>query len=134
MPYTARKVGDQYCVYKKDTGKKVGCTDGNKEALTKYMAALHMNAKENINELRLDSHGVKEILKAILKKPEVIVKLGFKKFKDVIEHLKNADIDEQDALEQELKDLGVNVVYESKEQKLRKIIREEVRKALKAKK
>jgi len=46
MPYTARKVGDQYCVYKKDGGDKVGCTDGNKEALRKYMAALHINAKE----------------------------------------------------------------------------------------
>lgn len=43
MPYTARKVGDQYCVYKKDGGAKVGCTDGNKEALRKYLAALHIN-------------------------------------------------------------------------------------------
>ena len=58
MPYTARKVGDQYCVYKKDGGDKVGCTDGNKEALRKYMAALHLNAKEGVvreairNEIR----------------------------------------------------------------------------------
>ena len=43
MPYTHKKVGDQYCVYKKDTGKKVGCTDGNKEALRRYLAALHIN-------------------------------------------------------------------------------------------
>ena len=43
MPYTHKKVEDKYCVYKKDTGKKVGCTDGNKEALRKYMAALHAN-------------------------------------------------------------------------------------------
>lgn len=43
MPYTHKKVGNQYCVYKKDTGKKVGCTDGNKEALRKYLAALHIN-------------------------------------------------------------------------------------------
>ena len=43
MPYTHKKVGDQYCVYKKDTGKKVGCTDGNEEALRKYLAALHIN-------------------------------------------------------------------------------------------
>jgi len=49
MPYTAKKVGDQYCVYKH--GEKVGCTDGNKEALKKYMAALHINAKEGVNEL-----------------------------------------------------------------------------------
>ena len=43
MPYTHKKVGDQYCVYKKDTGKKVGCTDGSEEALRKYLAALHIN-------------------------------------------------------------------------------------------
>lgn len=59
MPYTARKVGDQYCVYKKDTGSKVGCTDGNKEALRKYMAALHLNAKESVMErLRTFIHKV----------------------------------------------------------------------------
>ncbi len=46
MPYTYKKVGDQYCVYKKDGGKKVGCTDGNKEALNKYLAALHANVDE----------------------------------------------------------------------------------------
>lgn len=49
MPYTARKVGNQYCVFKKDGGKKVGCTDGTKEALKKYLAALHLNAKESVN-------------------------------------------------------------------------------------
>jgi hypothetical protein len=134
MPYTYKKQGDQYCVYKKDTGKKVGCTDGTKEALNKYMAALHINAENMKNELKLNSAGVKDILKAILNKPEVIVKLGFRKFKDVIEYLKNAEIEEQDELEQQLKDLGVNVVYESKKHQLRKAIREEVRRALKAKK
>ena len=47
MPYKVKKQGDQYVVYKKDTGKRVGATAGNKEALRKYMAALHINAKEN---------------------------------------------------------------------------------------
>ena len=47
MPYTVKKQGDKYVVYKKDTGKRVGATAGNKEALRKYMAALHINAKEN---------------------------------------------------------------------------------------
>ena len=45
MPYTYKKEGDKYCVYKKDGGKKVGCTAGNKTALKKYMAALHMHEK-----------------------------------------------------------------------------------------
>ena len=39
MPYKTR--GN--CVYKKDTGKKVGCTTGS---LKKYLAALHINAHE----------------------------------------------------------------------------------------
>lgn len=43
MPYTHRKVGSKNCVYKKTTGKKVGCTSGS---LKKYLAALHINAHE----------------------------------------------------------------------------------------
>jgi hypothetical protein len=45
MPYIARKQGDKYAVYKKDTGKLVGHTAGNKEALRKYLAALYINAE-----------------------------------------------------------------------------------------
>jgi len=33
---------------KKSTGERVGATAGNKEALRKYMAALHINAKEGV--------------------------------------------------------------------------------------
>lgn len=50
MPYKVRKQGDQYVVYKKDTGKRVGATAGNKEALRKYLAALHLNANEAVTE------------------------------------------------------------------------------------
>jgi hypothetical protein len=46
MPYKVSKQGDQYVVYKKDTGKRVGATDANKESLRKYLAALHINANE----------------------------------------------------------------------------------------
>ena len=42
MPYTHKKVGDKYVVYK--GGKKVGSTKGTKAALDKYLAALHINA------------------------------------------------------------------------------------------
>lgn len=66
MPYTTKKVGNQYCVYKKDTGEKVGCTDGNKEALRKYLAALHLNANES--KLEKFKAIVREEVKAILKK------------------------------------------------------------------
>lgn len=50
MPYRVKKQGDEYVVYKKDTGKRVGATAGNKEALRKYLAALHINANEQVAE------------------------------------------------------------------------------------
>lgn len=43
MPYTHKKVGDKYVVYK--GGKKVGSTQGTKTALNKYLAALHIADK-----------------------------------------------------------------------------------------
>jgi len=66
MPYTARKVGDQYCVFKKDGGEKVGCTDGNEEALRKYMAALHINAKENTMKISKLRNIIREIVKQVM--------------------------------------------------------------------
>jgi hypothetical protein len=51
MPYKVKKQGDKYVVYKKDTGDRVGSTAGNKEALRKYLAALHINAKESVIKL-----------------------------------------------------------------------------------
>lgn len=45
MPYKAKGK----CIYKKDTGKKVGCTKGS---VKKYMAALHMHepGKESVGK------------------------------------------------------------------------------------
>lgn len=43
MPYTAKGK----CVYKKDTGEKVGCTNGS---MKKYLAALHANVPDAKNE------------------------------------------------------------------------------------
>ena len=43
MPYTYKKQGDKYVVYKKSNGKKVGSTAGTKTALNKYLAALHIH-------------------------------------------------------------------------------------------
>jgi len=50
MPYTYKKQGSKYCVYKKDGGKKVGCTAGNKTALKRYMTALHMHEMIDLEE------------------------------------------------------------------------------------
>lgn len=57
MPYTHKKVGSKYVVYKK--GKKVGETEGTKTALNKYLAALHIAdkpKKESINENMIPGH------------------------------------------------------------------------------
>jgi hypothetical protein len=44
MPYTVKGK----CIFKKDTGKKVGCTKGS---VDKYLAALHANVDESsLNE------------------------------------------------------------------------------------
>ena len=39
MPYTVK----DKCVYKKDTGKRVGCTKGS---VKKYLRALHANVED----------------------------------------------------------------------------------------
>jgi len=44
MPYKVKGK----CLYKKDTGAKVGCTNGS---VKKYLAALHANANESITEV-----------------------------------------------------------------------------------
>ena len=56
MPYTFKKEGNQFAVYKKDTGKLVGKTKGTKEALKRYLAALHIHANESI-EKEMKSEG-----------------------------------------------------------------------------
>lgn len=59
MPYTHKKLGNKYVVYKK--GKKVGETAGTKVALDKYLAALHIAdkksaKKESIKESFAEMH------------------------------------------------------------------------------
>lgn len=46
MPYKVKGK----CVYKKDTGKKVGCTKGS---VKKYLAALHANVDETKEEVSI---------------------------------------------------------------------------------
>ena len=58
MPYKVKKQRDKYVVYKKDTGKRVGATAGNKEALRKYLAALHLNANESLELIDEESKGL----------------------------------------------------------------------------
>jgi hypothetical protein len=55
MPYVARLKDNKYVVYKKKAdgtpGERVGTTAGNKPALKRYLAALHMN-ENTMNEWR----------------------------------------------------------------------------------
>lgn len=55
MPYTHKKVGSKFVVYKK--GKKVGETEGTKTALNKYLAALHIADKKSAKK---ESKSLKE--------------------------------------------------------------------------
>jgi hypothetical protein len=71
------------------------------------------NESVKIDELRLTSYGVKALLKAVNNRLDLLPKLGFDKFKDVIHHLKYGDQEEQNELRDKLKQLGVNVAYES---------------------
>ena len=59
MPYTARKEGGKYVVYKKDSGKRVGATKGTKEALRKYLAALHMHETKKLKNENMKPKSIK---------------------------------------------------------------------------
>ena len=71
MPYSYKKVGNKYCVYKKDTGAKVGCTKGTRQAINKYLSALHRNVDDESKQILVD-----------------------KIYKKVIERLKNNKLNE----------------------------------------
>lgn len=54
MPYTTKGK----CIYKSDTGKKVGCTKGS---IKKYLAALHANANES-TLIESNLNGIQDVL------------------------------------------------------------------------
>lgn len=69
MPYSYHKEGDKYVVTKKGTGKVVGHTKGTKEALQKYLAALHINANEGKTNTMKKSEltqMIQEIIKEVI--------------------------------------------------------------------
>jgi hypothetical protein len=57
MPYKVKGK----CIFKKDDGSKVGCTKGN---IDKYLAALHANANESIQEVNTLKGGKADNLSA----------------------------------------------------------------------
>jgi len=60
MPYKTKGK----CVYKKDTGKKVGCTKGS---VKKYLAALHVHANESQDQ-ELTKEDLEEMIREELEK------------------------------------------------------------------
>ena len=87
MPYSVRGK----CIFKKDTGEKVGCTKGS---VKKYLAALHMNAEANHPEIKElteiynklfgnDNMKLKPIADKILKEESYKVAKGNKSLKNV---------------------------------------------------
>lgn len=140
MPYTTRKVGDQYCVYKKD-GEKVGCTDGNKEALRRYLAALHINAQEGVEgvgpltELSMKSVGVRDLLRKIFRNPELMKALQFNRFRDVVDTILHSHIEEFEELKGEVEAWEADhkttpAMSENDQQKLREYVTKTIRKVL----
>ena len=66
MPYVVRKQKGKKCVYKKKKngkpGKKVGCTDG---PIKDYLAALHINANESLEDktMKISRQKLERIIK-----------------------------------------------------------------------
>ena len=64
MPYTIKG----QCIYKRNSGKKVGCTKGD---VNKYLAALHANVDESTENKLVGGKSDKLTLKDIAKKFDV---------------------------------------------------------------
>lgn len=92
MPYVARKEGDKYTVYKKKKdgkpGEKVGSTKGTKEALKKYMAALHMHENQTMKKSTLISIIQEEIVNVL--KEATTTQFTIPEIKKIVE--KNLDL------------------------------------------
>lgn len=69
MPYKVKKIGNKHCVYKKTTGKKVGCT--TKKNLKKYLAALHLNHKKKLKEQLVN--GIRSLIIEILNEDQNVI-------------------------------------------------------------
>lgn len=82
MPYKVAKEEGKYVVYKKKKdgtkGDRIGATAGNKEALRKYLAVLHIKAKdEGVSTLWEDaSSDIQDLIANITGYPEFVSKLG----------------------------------------------------------
>ena len=70
---------------------------------------LHKSIGSQISELRFRSYGVRELLTTIYNHQNLLPKLGFKNFKQVLDFIKHGDQEEQSELEGKLRKLGIRV-------------------------
>jgi len=85
------------------------------EDFKEYLESYMTSERAGLRELKFKSAGVKELLTTIFNNKQLLPKLGFKSFKDVLSYIKFGDQEEQNSLETKLKSLGVQVpVFESK--------------------
>lgn len=115
MPYTHREVNDKECVFKKDTGKQVGCTTGD---INDYLGALHANVKteEEIEEGIVDIGREKMYnglvgIKDSLKNESVRTSQMFKTIINSIKTGKQLTSEERIKLGEDLKNLLTKLGY-----------------------
>ena len=105
MPYVVRKRKGKKCVYKKKKngkpGEKVGCT---KKSIKKYLAALHINANESLEEKTMKIS--KQKLERIIRE-EVAREMGMRE-----EEVKSPELQKLTELEisPDIKKLAVDIV------------------------
>lgn len=127
MPYKTRKVDNKYCVYKKDGGKKVGCTKGTEKAKKKYLAALHI-AEDEV-EVKMESFKLffeskdadVEDLKNMIKNPDPskVKEYGGTKYVDMLKK-KLERAKKSQAILSHLKKSPIGRVIEDEQSKIRK--------------
>jgi hypothetical protein len=74
---------------------------------------------EALNEISLSSAGVRSFLRAMYTNADVIKKLGFNSFKDLVSYVKSNDLRDWDELRAEVEELGI-VIAESEDFKVTK--------------
>ena len=83
-----------------------------KKAIKSFKANESTELDEALNEISLSSVGVRSFLRAMYTNADVIKKLGFKSFKDLVSYVKSNDLQDWDELRAEVKELGI-VIAES---------------------
>lgn len=85
-----------------------------KKAIKAFKANESTELDEALNEISLSSVGARSFLRAMYTNADVIKKLGFNSFKDLVAYIKSNDLHDWDELRDEARELGV-VITESED-------------------